>query len=110
MGESHDFSNMVQRIKGMFGETDSDIMYDLRKSNPEYAAMCTEILRLSEDFPLIERVLEGSGAISLTAEEHEALSRYTDLARQMEDAERLHIYFRGHTDAYPYLKEIGVIA
>jgi hypothetical protein len=27
----------------------------------------------------------------------------------MEDAERQHIYFRGHTDSFAYLKEIGAI-
>lgn len=103
------YYDLVQRIGDMFGEMDSDMMVDLADTNAEYAAMRIEARRLHQEFPLLEHVLEGSGAVSLTAEEHEALSRYSDLARQMEDVERQHIYFRGHTDAFAYFKRIGVI-
>ena len=41
----------------------------------------------------------------MTAEEHRAYVTYLGLARQMEDMERQHIYFRGHTDAVAYLKK-----
>ena len=43
------------------------------------------------------------------AEEHEAYLAYIGLMRQMEDMERLQIYFRGHTDAVAYLKKIKAI-
>lgn len=52
---------------------------------------------------------EGSGEIRMTAEEHRAYMDYLNLARQMEDMERQHIYFRGHTDAVTYLKKIKAI-
>ncbi len=32
-----------------------------------------------------------------------------NIVRQMEDMERQHIYFRGHTDAVAYLKKIKAI-
>lgn len=48
---------------------------------------------------------EDSGEIRMTAEEHRAYVDYMNLARQMEDMERQHIYFRGHTDAVAYLKK-----
>lgn len=48
---------------------------------------------------------EDSGEIRMTAEEHRAYVDYLNLARQMEDMERQHIYFRGHTDAVAYLKK-----
>jgi hypothetical protein len=54
-------------------------------------------------------VLEGEGEINLTAEEHAALVRYLTVKQAMEDAERQHIYFRGHTDSFAYLKKIGAI-
>ena len=52
---------------------------------------------------------EGSGEIRMTAEEHRAYVDYLNLVRQMEDMERQHIYFRGHTDTVAYLKKIKAI-
>ena len=54
-------------------------------------------------------VTEGSGAISLTAEEHEIVRQYMSRMFEKETIERCQIYFRGHTDGYAYLKEIGVV-
>ena len=45
----------------------------------------------------------------MTAEEHRAYVDYLNLVRQMEDMERQHIYFRGHTDTVAYLKKIKAI-
>ena len=53
---------------------------------------------------------EDSGEIRMTAEEHRAYVDYMNLARQMEDMERQHIYFRGHTDAVAYLKKSSAIS
>ena len=52
---------------------------------------------------------EGSGEIRMTAEEHRAYVDYLNLVRQMEDMERQHIYFCGHTDAVAYLKKIKAL-
>jgi len=54
-------------------------------------------------------VNEDSGEIRMTAEEHRAYVDYLNPARQMEDMERQHIYFHGHTDAVTYLKKIKAI-
>ena len=53
--------------------------------------------------------MEGDCEIHLTDEEHAVLLRYLHLYRKMDDMERLHIYFRGQTDAVAYLKKIKVI-
>jgi hypothetical protein len=53
--------------------------------------------------------VDGKGAINLSAEEHDAVVRYLRLKNNMEDIERKHIYFRGHTDNFAYLKKIGAI-
>jgi hypothetical protein len=37
------------------------------------------------------------------------LVRYIGLQKDMEETERRHIYFRGHTDNFAYLKKIGAI-
>jgi hypothetical protein len=65
-------------------------------------------MKLQEDYPAIVNVFEGRGGVSLNADEHRALL-HLDMKRMMEDAERLHIYFRGHTDGFAYLKRIGAI-
>lgn len=59
--------------------------------------------------PIIDAVLEGSGELHLTEDEHAALLSFLALHRQMDDLERLHLYIRGHTDAFSYLKRIGAL-
>jgi len=100
---------LVQRIEDAFPEIDSDISTDLFKTDNEYAALRQEADRLQQAHPVIERALEGEGEISLTAEEHAALVQYIGLQKDMEENERRHIYFRGHTDNFAYLKKIGAI-
>jgi len=101
------YYNIVERIDSTYSEIDNDICTELRLSNSEYADMWRETLRLLKDNPAIIQITEGKGAISLSAEEHVALIRYLDLKNDMEDIERKQIYFRGHTDNYAYLKQIG---
>ena len=71
--------------------------------------MRRETSQMQKDYPVIVKLLEDEGAISLTDDEHEALIRYLNLERQIEDLERKQIYFRGHTDNFAYLKRIGAI-
>ena len=55
------------------------------------------------------KVIDGSGDISLTAEEHEVLTEYFRLRFRLDDMERQRLYFRGHTDCISYLKKVGVL-
>lgn len=103
------YLSLPERIKKTFPDIDSDIVTNLRATNAEYANLLREVSKIKQNHPFIDRVLEGEGAISLTAEEHAALVRCLCLIRQMEDLERLQVYFRGHTDAYGYLKQIKAI-
>jgi hypothetical protein len=79
------------------------------KQDEGYHALFRESDSLQAEFPAIMNVLEGEGEISLTAEEHAALVRYLAARQEMEDAERQHIFFRGHADNFAYLKEIGAV-
>jgi hypothetical protein len=103
------YQSLPDRIKDCFSEIDNEIATELRKRDEDYLALFRESDKLQREFPVIMSVLEGEGEISLTAEEHAALVRYLTVKQAMEDAERQHIYFRGHTDGYAYLKEIGAI-
>ena len=55
------------------------------------------------------KVMEDKGETHLTAEEHAAFVQCLRLSRELDDMERLQLYFRGHTDAVAYLKKIKVI-
>ena len=104
--EKTDFYDLVERIKDSFMEIDSDIMVDLKKQDEDYANMCQELGEMESRYPFILEVTEGSGAISLTAEEHEIVRRYMSRMFEKETIERCQIYFRGHTDGYAYLKKM----
>lgn len=104
-----DFCDLVERIKDSFMEIDSNIMVDLKKQDIEYADMCQKLGEMESRYPFILEVTEGSGAISLTAEEHEIVRKYMSRMFEKETIERCQIYFRGHTDGYVYLKKIGVV-
>ena len=110
MGENHgDYYDLAQRIEDAFAEIDSDIVSNMSEENEGYAALYVKTKQIKENYPVIEDALDGSGELSLTADEHQALAQYISLTQQMEDIERQAIYFRGHTDGFAYLKKIGVI-
>lgn len=103
------FFDLPSRIEDDFAEIDSDIMIDLRDTNEEYAKFQKQLSELKQKYPFIDKIMEGGGAIDLTAYEHDVLLQYLHLYRKMDDMERLHIYFRGQTDAVAYLKKIKAI-
>ena len=107
--ENDAYYNLVERIEETYAEIDNDIMTNLLETDAEYIALRQEIVQLEKDYSIINCVVEGDGAISLSAEEHKALARYFTLEQQKENIERRQIYFRGHTDAFAYLKRIGAI-
>ena len=106
---SDNYFDLPSRIEDAFAEIDSDIVMDLLNTDEDYAGLSDRMDKLKTQYPVIEKVNDGSGEIRMTAEEHRAYVDYLNLARQMEDMERQHIYFRGHTDAVAYLKKIKAI-
>ena len=98
---SDSYFDLPSCIEDTFAEIDSDIVMDLPNTDEDYAALSDRMDKLKTQYPVIDKVNEDSGEIRMTAEEHRA--------RQMEDMERQHIYFRGHTDAMAYLKKIKAI-
>jgi len=101
------YYNLAERINNTFPEIDSDICTYLRNNDSAYADMWQEVIRLQTDFPVIPKVTEGNGAISLSTEEHKALTRYLELKNDMENQERKQIYICGHMDNTAYLKQIA---
>ena len=103
------YLDFPQRITEIFPEIDSDICMALLHADEKYAELFNKSDELQKAHPFIMSVLEGSGEVSLTAEEHGALVEYMGVKIEMEDMERQHIYFHGHKDNFAYLKKIGVL-
>ena len=82
---------------------------DFRDNNEEYAALYQKIAALKAEHPIISKIVEGEGDISVTAEEHKAVAEYFRLQFKLESMEREQLYFRGHTDCIAYLKKVGAL-
>ena len=103
------YIDFVTRIEDAFPEIDSDIVMSLRESNEEYAVIYAKISDIKKQFPVIAKVMDGTGEIHMTEEEHAAFLQYRHLLRKMDDMERMELYFHGHMDAAAYLKRIQAI-
>jgi hypothetical protein len=103
------FSRLVAHIEDDFQAMDSKITIALRYTNEEYIRLSRRQTELEKRFPFIESALEGEGALNLTAEEHAGLVEYLGVRDEMENLERLNLYYAGHRDGFAYLKKIGVI-
>ena len=73
------FFDLPSRIEDGFAEIDSDIMIDLRDTNEEYAILQKQLSELKQQHPFIDKIMEGDGAINLTADEHDVFLRYLHL-------------------------------
>lgn len=103
------YTDLAQRIEESFAEIEDEAIADFRKTDETYAALYQQISKLKADSPFIGKVMDGSGDISLTAEEHEVLTKFFRLQFRLESMEREHIYFSGHTDCISYLKKVGAL-
>lgn len=103
------FTDLPRRIEEAFLEMEDEMLMELQQKDKEYDEIHKHFYGLQEQHPFILEVLEGKGKTSLTEEEHDILLEYLDLYRKMDEKERIHIYFRGHTDALSYLKKTDVL-
>ena len=107
--EQDTFYNLAERLEDVYTEIDNDICAYLRENNSDYMDIKADIIKLQQAFPIIYEILDSEGEVSLTSAEHKALVRYLDFKSELEDMERRQIYFRGHTDSFAYLRQIGAI-
>ena len=103
------FTDLPLRIEEDYPKLENDMLLELRKKDKDYEQIHKQFYTIEEQYPFIMEVLEGKGRITLTEEEHAILLDYLALYRKMDEKERVHIYFRGHTDALAYLKKIGMV-
>lgn len=106
---SDTYFDLSKRLEAAFAEIDNDIIVNFRDTNEKYTMLQKQLSKIKRENPFIDKILKDNGEVHLTAEEHVALAKYFRLYRELEDMERLQIYFRGHTDAVSYLKKIKAI-
>lgn len=101
--------DLAARLDDSFLDIEDEVIVDLRENNEGYAALRGKISDMKNTHNFIRQVLNGSGEVSLTAEEHTVLTKYLRLGFSLDDMVREAIYLRGHTDAVAYLKKIKAI-
>lgn len=106
---SDTYMDLAARLEDSFPEIENEIILDLRENNEDYMALRDKISDIENKNDFIGQALNGSEEVHLTAEEHAVLTEYLRLRFNLEDMERLQIYFRGHTDAVAYLKKIKAL-
>jgi hypothetical protein len=102
-------TGLVAQLEDRFQEMDSDISTALLDTDEEYAALRKCQTELEERFPFIESAMEGKGSLTLTAAEHAGLVEYLGVTDEIENRERLNLYYAGHRDCFAYLKRIGLL-
>ena len=103
------FIGMVENLENNFFEISTDVLSSLRDTNEEYKALHQKRLALQSEFPCIQNVFEGETEITITSAEHKVLLEYIGIVSDMENIERLQLYYAGHRDCFAYFKKIGVI-
>ena len=103
------FTDLPKRIEADYAELENDMLLELRRKDKDYEQIHEQFYTMEKQYPFIMEVLEGKGRITLTEGEHAILLYYLALYRKMDEKERIHIYFRGHTDALAYLKKTGMV-
>jgi len=102
----YDFTKFIEES---FESIDEEIVMRLRSTDNEYVELGQEVHVLAEKFPIFREVLDGTGAVSMTAEEHDAFEQYLIMRHTMDGKVLMQAYFQGHADCHSYLKRIGVI-
>ncbi|MEG6521376.1 DUF6664 family protein [Desulfotomaculum sp. 1211_IL3151] len=109
--DSQDFvlNNLVKRVEELFGEIDSDIATNLLHSNEEYSKLYYRLIEIQQQYPAVQKAVDGEGGVSLNKDEHKALIEYLRVYEETDSMERLEAYFQGHADCMAYLKRISAL-
>ena len=82
------------------------------KTDKMYQDSYREANRLREQFPIIDRLIEGENMgqkVELTEQERKAFKEYADLQGDIRDMTEREHYYRGHRDCILYLIRCGML-
>jgi hypothetical protein len=107
--ETDRFCDLVKYMEDYFPEVEGMILEDLGEQDSGYQAVCEQLCSMIRKYPFITAIIEGSGDIVLSAEEHQILKEFFKTDIEKEEIERKQLYFQGHVDGYAYLKKIKAV-
>ena len=81
-------------LKILLETIDSETIQELSE-NQEYRKMQIRRKELLEHYPIIEKVIDDEGKVSISEQEHKALLEYFLVKDRMENEERLYHYLYG---------------
>lgn len=73
------YMDLAARLEDSFPDVENEVIMDMRENNEDYAALRGEISDIENKHNFIGRVLNGSGEVHLTEEEHKVLTEYLRL-------------------------------
>lgn len=106
---SNNYYDLASRLEDSFHEIENDVLTDLAERNEKYTCLQAQISELRQENRFIGMLIDGTYEGALTAQQSAALVKFIDLYMDLEEMERTQLYFRGHTDAFAYLKKIDII-
>lgn len=109
MEETERFSNLVRYMEDNFSELESMVAENLGERDGDYQSICEKLRNMIREYPFIIEITEGTGDITLSADEHRILSEFFKADLEKEEMERKQLYFQGHMDGYAYMKKIGAV-
>ena len=106
-----DCANLVELIDATFDDVDDRMCVDLRKSNAKVIELLAIAKKLEAKYPFLKGFWGSDDeALNLTVEDRKAINEHLELQRQVDEIERLHLYYRGHEDCIAYLKRVNAIS
>ena len=96
-------------LEAACGEIEANAVDSLRKNDSVYIELLEQARNLQDSFPVLYKLYDGDGEVTMTVNEHNALKRYLDLKIQIMEKEHKQAYFQGHAHCMAYLKRIGMI-
>ena len=103
------YYDLASRLEDSFHEIENDVLIELGESSSDYVDLQKQLFQIKEKNPFINALIEGNYEQELSSAQCVALGKFIDLYMRLEELERKHLYFRGHTDAFAYLKKINVL-
>lgn len=81
-------------------EFDRRVVSYLSANHPGYQELLKKRTDVLDEYPVLGRLWDQKGAISLTEEEHKAFAKYLEIKSDLEALEREYHYFLGQTDMH----------
>lgn len=74
----------------------------LRKEHPEYQDIEKRQKKLIRDYPMLQKAVDGDGAVTLNEKEHYALKEYLSNQDDMERLEKEYHYYYEQSNVFSY--------